>query len=216
MHRLILTGPYAGKTIKLNGCTFEKGVLELRGKAEAVEGLVTYMGRSYQAYLEGSDELKAAQKRDAERLEKVNGERDNSRSIQPEKGSDPGKGQVQPEGQGTASQTNNGRSGAVKTEKGSEGGVSSGDGHENAGLSQAAGGQNRSLPETTDLALQKAVLALDSKNNEHWTTGGKPAISAVEQAYGSTGITRKDINAVAPGWDRAKAKEASELAEING
>lgn len=215
-HRLILTGPLAGKTIKLNGRHFKEGVLELYGKAEAVEGLITYMGRSYQAYLEGSDELRKAQARDAEHLEKTNGECDIQRTIRDEEGLDPGEGEVQPEGEGSTSEGDDNGDGSAEGSEGSEGGLPDRDGLQNAGISASEVGPGGPFPETQDIALRNAVLALDPENDEHWTQGGKPAISAVEQAYDSTGVTRKDIQAAMPEWNRDKAKEHKELADLNG
>ena len=56
--------------------------------------------------------------------------------------------------------------------------------------------------------LQKAVLGLDPADDTNWTKDGKPAMTAVEKLYGSTGITRADVEAVAPGHTRDKAKAA--------
>ena len=56
--------------------------------------------------------------------------------------------------------------------------------------------------------LQKAVLGLDPTDDTHWTKDGKPAMTAVEKLYGSAGITRADVEAVAPGYTRDKAKAA--------
>ncbi len=56
--------------------------------------------------------------------------------------------------------------------------------------------------------LQKAVLGLDPADDTHWTKDGKPAMTAVEKLYGSAGITRADVEAVAPGHTRDKAKAA--------
>jgi hypothetical protein len=38
-------------------------------------------------------------------------------------------------------------------------------------------------------------------------------MTAVEIAYGSTGVTRKDVAVAIPDWDRDKAKELKELTE---
>ena len=56
--------------------------------------------------------------------------------------------------------------------------------------------------------LQKAVLGLDPADDTNWTKDGKPAMTAVEKLYGSAGITRADVEAVAPGHTRDKAKAA--------
>jgi hypothetical protein len=56
--RLILEGPYAGKTIKLGDQQFTEGVCELEGTLESNAGLIKYMRRCYQARPDG-DAVKA-------------------------------------------------------------------------------------------------------------------------------------------------------------
>jgi hypothetical protein len=217
--RLILTGPYAGKDAHLNGYDFEDGVLELYGTMEAVQGVVTYMGRAYQAYLEGSDELKFAQNRD---MENANGEYNFEGQTQPQEGEDHSPGDIQPEGSGSDSVSAIDGVGSGEDEEGAEGGVSDRDGHEDSGVSTTAAGQSGSFAAEKNLELKKAVLSLDVDNDEHWTKAGIPALAAVEVAYGYNGITRKDIQKAAPEWDRDRAREAerakieSELGEIVG
>lgn len=70
------------------------------------------------------------------------------------------------------------------------------------GVSQTEGEVNEKL-----LA---AVMKLDPANDEHWTQGGDPAISAIEVLYGSAGVKRADIKAVAPGFTREVAKAQAE------
>lgn len=55
--------------------------------------------------------------------------------------------------------------------------------------------------------LQEAILQLNPALDKHWTNSGKPAMSAVEEIYGSSDITRRNVNEALPGWDREKAKE---------
>lgn len=57
--------------------------------------------------------------------------------------------------------------------------------------------------------LQKAVLGLDPEDDSHWTKDGKPAMTAAEKLYGSSGLTRADVEAAAPGFTREKAKAAA-------
>lgn len=57
--------------------------------------------------------------------------------------------------------------------------------------------------------LLEAVMKLDPANDEHWTQSGEPAIAAVEVVYGSAGIKRADIKAVAPNYNREAAKAAA-------
>ena len=59
--------------------------------------------------------------------------------------------------------------------------------------------------ESPNPKLYDAILELDPVLDKHWTSTGKPAMSAVERIYGSTAITRRDVKAAAPDWDREQA-----------
>ena len=83
-----------------------------------------------------------------------------------------------------------------------------GDVQPNGGATDGDGQQAQPNPEV-NTKLQKAVLGLDPADDTHWTKDGKPAMTAVEKLYGSAAITRADVEAVAPGWTREKAKAAA-------
>lgn len=214
-HKLVLTGPYTGKTKRLQGHLFDRGVLKFYGTAAAVEGLVTYMGRSYQAYLEGSDELRAAQDRDdAAYLKEISretadGERDIQGEISESEGTDPGDGDVQSEGSGSSETPPDDGTGAGEDPEGSEGDVSDRDGHEDPRVPDAEAGSGGPVEtsRSVNVALQNAVYALDPENNGHWTGAGLPAMTVVEHVYGSADITRRDVEIAAPGYDRDAAHD---------
>lgn len=50
--------------------------------------------------------------------------------------------------------------------------------------------------------LARAVRALDAEDEANWTADLKPSMSAVAKAYGSSGLTRADVEAAAPGFRR--------------
>jgi len=209
VHRLVLTGPLAGQTTNLRGCAFTDGVFEVYMPAEQFEGLATYLRRSFQAYVDGSDELKAAQKRDKQfAQENSNGERDNQGEVQPPEGGDEGDGDVQPEGQGTPEEGPTSIEGDVDAETGAEGGIPDRDGHEDSGLPESEhGGTVRSdSAELTD-PMVEAVLSLDPEEDSHWTAAGQPAVAAVAVAIGDESVTRKDIKEGASGYDRESVRE---------
>lgn len=56
--RLVLTGGRAGHTEVLGKFQFVNGVMDFEGDAKAIVGICTYMARVYQAYPEGSEELR--------------------------------------------------------------------------------------------------------------------------------------------------------------
>lgn len=69
------------------------------------------------------------------------------------------------------------------------------------------GGQGAEGPQVGD-KLRKAILQLDPENSEHWTGTGKPMLNIIEKFYGSSGVTRADVQAAIPGYDREAARAA--------
>lgn len=63
--------------------------------------------------------------------------------------------------------------------------------------------------ETTS-AVKAAVDALDPNDDGHWTAQGLPSIEAVADLAGEK-VTRAQIDAVAPGYNRAAAKAAANI-----
>ena len=261
--KLVLTGAYAGKTVELNGYNFTDGILALFGAPKAVEGVIRYMGKSYQAYLEGSDELDKAQERDrlyeieqtdkrAEEAETAelealrtakelderearvaelrelralqaqkddtDGKRDNSGKVRPAPGDDSGDSGFQSDGSRSSETTAVNGGGSNETSEGDSGSVPSGDGHADSRVPDSETGSRGDKPAEgsleVDTKLVKAIHALDPDNDEHWTGVGLPAMTAIELAYGSTGVTRKDVTAAIPEWNREKAQEAEDLKEL--
>jgi hypothetical protein len=124
---------------------------------------------------------------------------------------------VQPNGGGPAE----GAADASGVDAGSGGADSSsagtrGDGHEHAGVPK--------FPEDADYRAEEpsssvnkdvanAVRKLDPDVDGHWVmTGahkGKPKLQAIEDAYGKAGLTRQDIEAAMPGYNRDAASEAA-------
>lgn len=93
---------------------------------------------------------------------------------------------VQQVGTGSTKETTNLGTGTTGTETGTEGSMANGDGYSNPRLHQA-------------------IMSLDPNNNGHWTQSGKPAIAALEAILGVGNITRKDVELVAPDFDRETA-----------
>jgi hypothetical protein len=57
--------------------------------------------------------------------------------------------------------------------------------------------------------INKALSRLDPENDEQWTADGKPKMSAIEEAMGRSDVTRAQVNAAAPGFDRDAARAAN-------
>lgn len=53
-----------------------------------------------------------------------------------------------------------------------------------------------------DERLRAVIHSLDPERDEHWTANGLPALAAVETLYGSGKLTRKHLDAAAPGFRR--------------
>ena len=191
----VLTGAFAGRTIRLGSQSyaFEKGRLTITAPPEEVALHARFLERNWQAYPEGHPALK----------EVPDGQRDLQEGPQPD-GQQPVHSDVQPNGEGTeAGDAAPVSGGGVEAEAGQAGGVPDGDG-------QPAVLTDPAKEPTVELntKLQKAVLGLDPADDTHWTKDGKPAMTAVEKLYGSAGLIRADVEAVAPGHTREKAKAA--------
>lgn len=92
----------------------------------------------------------------------------------------------------------------------------SGNGHEHAGVSKFPEDANYRAEEPSSSVNQDvaaSVKKLDPDVDSHWVlTGahkGKPKLQAVEDAYGKNTLTRQDIEAAMPGYNRAAASEAA-------
>lgn len=58
-------------------------------------------------------------------------------------------------------------------------------------------------------AILAALGRLDPANDEHWTAQGLPAIKAVEELAGGSGLTRAAVDEAAPGFTRTVAAAAN-------
>lgn len=204
----ILIGAYFGRTITLGSnkqYPFKNGQLTLEGSAEDLALHTRMLERNWQAYPQGHPTLvKFIKDREAAQAANAEETDDGKRDIQ----TDPGDGgqsgvqsDLQPDGEGTGDgepQPDLG-SGAEGAETGSPGSVPDGDG------SPESVDNGDGAPAPVNEKLLKAVNSLNAGDDAHWTRDGKPAMQAVEQAYGATDITRADVEAVAPGYGREQA-----------
>ena len=198
-------GPDYGKTRLINGFQFVNGFFTLNDTPESVAGVTAYLAH-YQAYPVGSDEYEAG-------MEKYgHGKRDIQAGGAPEV-----QGQGVSDGSGPNSSSATGFDGPSdpQGDQGEQGTDRSG--HEDSGLvdEQESDGQDDQSEAAEAVQVKagpkvaEAVYKLDAMNDDHWTDAGLPAMAAVEAALGSTGITRRDVAAAVPGWDREKALEAA-------
>jgi hypothetical protein len=169
---LVLTGARAGHSVTLGNLRFVGGECALRGDLSAMGGVLRYMARVYQAFSKGSDELALHQG-------SKHGKADADTSAAGGQ-ADAVSGDVHTDGPSAEAATAGAGTGAgdAPTEHGPEG-----DGHQ-------------------DARLREAILKLDAKNPEDWTSDGRPRMDAVEKLYGSAGITRKDVESALPDFRR--------------
>ena len=57
--------------------------------------------------------------------------------------------------------------------------------------------------------LGEAIGALDPENDKHWTSNNLPALDVLEELTGKK-VARDEVNAVAEGYTRAKARAAKQ------
>ena len=194
--KFVLTGPLQGRTINLgnpkNPFKFEKGVLRVVAAPQELALYTRFLERNWQAFPENHPKAQ----------EVLNGQRNipaqKSEDQQPVVSSG-----LQSDGTGAEDgvQEQDDGSGASSAETGTAGSIPAWD------------GQPEGLIRELNEKLLRAVKSLDSTNDSHWTQDGKPAMTAVGNAYGATDITRSDVEAVAPGYTRTQAMNLQQSGE---
>lgn len=187
--KLTLVGANEGKTIVFKAGTkeyeFTDGSMEVTGPSGDVDNLSKYLRRCYQAFPDPSHELDAA--RAALKEEADAGEADTA---------EPGPGDEHPGG----ADDDEGGAGAEPTQlpdADNGGGAAEPEAGE-AGAGDANGdGQS---------PIVSALKRLDPADDEHWTADGKPKMSALEALMGRADITRAQVDAAAPGFNREAAR----------
>lgn len=203
-----LFGPRAGQTISVNGHKFVDGECRIVQSKQNMEACVRVLS-FYGAYHRGSDEYDTA-------IIAEGGNRDGIDDADPQalEGADaPVRGEVRQAGEESPAPAAVLGEGAVDPSgsSGSSAGAS-GHGHEHAGVPVFPEDADRRFeepPSEVNEVIKEAVLKLDPQVDDHWVkagaAAGKPKLAAVEEAYGKAGLTRNDVEAALPGWDRDKA-----------
>jgi hypothetical protein len=65
-------------------------------------------------------------------------------------------------------------------------------------------------------SIKAALAKLDPTNDDHWTAAGLPAVGAVKEITGSTSLSRDDIVAAAPDFERPEPTEEEKKAATTG
>lgn len=201
--RFVLVGPHVGKTLNVNGHPFVDGEYIFQGPAHQIESLAKIFKRyaalpieQAQAYqieyikANGSDEDKAkvAQFEQSQELSKA-------LDLKPE-GEDTGdKG-----GEQTGEQANQASSDAPGSQAPASD-ASTGTG------SQAHDPNPPQDPQKPTLA--EAIGLLDPEVDAHWTSNNLPSLDILSEQVGKK-VGRADVDAVAEGYTRAKARAAKQ------
>lgn len=191
---LKLHGHYAGKTIELGGVKFTDGIVKLFGPTPDIEGLETYLGRSYQAF-----PVEEEKKDNGTSKDETTSRQGNSESVS---------GELQPTGAGLEEEGSDEGAGTDDSDSNGSGSLPSGNGHEDSRVSEAKERfEQTNSNKTEPVKLIETLKQLDPKNNDQWTSLGLPRMDAVCKLYGSEGLTRRDIEAVWPEFNRELAEK---------
>lgn len=206
-----LFGPRKGQTMVLNGHQFINGVCTLVQSSDNM-GTAARVFSFYRAYARGTPDYDAAMAQE----EAENGADEVSEASL--EGADAAvEASVQPDGGGPAEvAADDGGSSSDAEGSSVASGSAAGDGHADAGVPKFPEDADHRAEEpssevNTDVA--NAIRKLDPDVDGHWVmTGahkGKPKLQAVEDAFGKAGLTRQDIDAAMPGYNRDAASEAA-------
>lgn len=198
----IIVGPQAGCTRRIGRHLYEKGELTLSLGEMEVTPFCSYMA-TYSAYLKGSLAHTEAQVIYEKEVERINGQRATEKPKRVVGGNPAVHGRTRAE----------------------EGNALEGSGHAapkdvdpTPQLGTDGGGSSArrvaSEMSASQVKLHNIIHAMDSTNDDHWTQAGLPRLNVIEDAMGSTDLTRADVEVVAPGWNRDKAK-AEKAAEVS-
>lgn len=218
---LILCGPLAGRSCRLGNMDFVKGVGKFTGKAWEVEGRALVMGRMYQAFIKGSKEHQAWERkygvrdqvRETESYGLGSGSADELQRRSPARHGPEQTGRLQnetelqrrsDEGRGQGFDVGLPRVGLAADDAHGDGQESTGHGAQ----TDATDNEEDSLSPRE--LLGRAVKALDANNDDHWTPAGAPSLMALSELVQNPKLTRAEVSQF--GWTRTQAITAQNQA----
>jgi len=190
--KLTLVGAYRGQTVTFRAGTkeyeFKEGSMEISGPSTDVENLSKFLNRCYQAFPDPSRELDAA-------VAAIHGDGDAAQTDS------------------TASETGDGDPGGAKDNAGGAGDPApepdaSAEGRSDAEAVPGEAEPGRDGEGNGHHPINQALSRLDPEDDDAWTADGKPKMSAIEAAMGRSDVTRAQVDAAAPGFDRDAARAA--------
>lgn len=210
--RFVLVGPHTGKTINVNGHPFVDGEYTFQGPAHQVESLAKIFKRYSALPIEQAEayqlEYVKANGTDDERKRVAEYEEHKAKELEEQRKAegapvtgDPIVGQQAADGT-THAQALDQQSGQAP---GSEDPNSSGDG---SGVGSQAHDSNPPQDQAKP-TLAEAIGQLDPEVDAHWTSNNLPSLDVLTELTGSK-VGRADVEAVADGYTRAKARAAKQ------
>ena len=204
---VVLFGHYAGMTMLINGHPFMNGSCTMLVQPENLGFLINYFSK-YNAHFKGTPGYDNA----LAKREEANGNRTEAQPTTEPGVAEAVHGEAGSPGSGIAKADDVRSDGHADLAAGEASLRPEGDGREDTGVPVAKEAEDSREPAIpVNLALRKAVMALDPGEGSHWTAAGLPAMAAIEAALGDTGFTREDVNAAAPEWDKEKAAELKDI-----
>lgn len=209
--RFVLTGRNHGKSMKISGYEFIRGELNAPGTIKDKEGMINVFSFN-NAFIFGSPEYQAAIARDQEA---------GIGAYAGKKGVANGSLQVLSQLVGTTDNPAPTPAAPAVTVPNGSGDAGTAGG--NTGVSPTGAGSTPgqlppaqpTVPSLTvdgvglDAKIQLAARQLDPTKDDQWTDQGIPKVQAFEDLMGgNTGVTRADINRVAPGITRDGVRAA--------
>ncbi|MFA5702899.1 MAG: hypothetical protein WC982_05200 [Advenella sp.] len=188
--RYLLVGPHTGKTLTVNGHPFVEGRYSFTGPAHQIASL-TNIFRRYSALPEAE-----AQAFQIEYI-KANGTEEERKAVADfEARQSDGDSFLIPQTGGE--QTGGEQTDGEQTDGEQTGGEQT-DGEQTGG--EQAGGERPTLGE--------AIGMLDPEDSDHWTSNNLPSLDKLSELTGKK-VGRADVDAVAEGYTRAKARAAKQ------
>lgn len=192
--RFVLVGPHLGKTLNVNGHRFVDGEYTFQGPAHQVDSLAKIFKRYAALPVE---DAKAYQ---LEYL-KANGSSEEQDAVAQYEA------QQQQQQQQDSGQSAD-QSGTLTPDQPAADQPAAPTADQPADQSDAPAADQQDSP-AQKLTLAEAIGSLDPEVDDHWTSNNLPAIDTLADLTGKA-VTRAEVNEVAEGYTRAKARAAKQ------
>lgn len=198
-----LFGAYEGKNVTHGGVVFRNGIGRALLSSENVPHLDNYLGYYGGLRIGTEAHSKAVTERNTRDGISSEAEANETKRTSGKISGVHGKGV-----QGTADPSTGNGAGTTDPATGKVKLVSDGIGRKNPGVLSGTANDNPAQKAMTD-KIFAVVKSLDPAVDDLWTEEGVPRLDAVQGVDGLSGVTRQDVEAACPGFDREAAFEES-------